>query len=741
MDCFLPLRMHAPVGAILGLGSLITGSASLQQSGSTSEAAVLHAAAGSGFWVPPTEAVQGGGLLAVLDEAPQHAKRALQALQGLLGPTAAASPPGTSGGNQAASGLAAWVLAVCSTLYSQSQAAASGHSARDGEGAGRSGAVPGSTGHGGAALLPLNAYPAAGALRVLVEALTAAPATVTEALASLQGSKAFNTPGGASASVTGATSALLNAASLLRTLAGAPRLPATDVGGPARSLLQTACSVTASSGQQQQLQSSSSSAESSLHSASVEVQVAVIRLAFAHGRYPPTGLTTLVDHLISPQGFSALSAPAKAALLADMQAALACLAPSRAAPAVTQLVTLALTDHTRSTPTTQSQPAATSLVDRFQLQAALWAGLTGIATMAAQAGKKGGAVAGSAPALSMTPELASALAAGAAECYAQLPPLPVLLPGERVALSAACSSASGPVHSALATGALNPASSTHDRGSVSEPKAPYVAATHPVHSLISDAETAVLTTDTAVQQVSAAQPTSAEGKCSTSSRDAQLKMALLQLWASAVRCLGAFQHLGDTAQAAAGAPGLLPSEMFDDAMLMSNTAATTEHPSPSTSTQPQHQESLGNVILHLASSSPPAHTAPGSRQSWATALRASQMRPLLVLAGVTPGGRNHSPVKTAAGAQQLAAVRAWCANAGRVLLEDAMPAAVPWYGPDLASGARNLLASALIAASPQATQVCAFSVVACSQHQCHCKHRASSAPGNHTEQMQTWSWC
>jgi hypothetical protein len=702
------------------------GAASLQQSGSTSEAAVLHAAAGGGLWVMPTEGVQGhgqaaqlGGLLAVLDESPQHAKRALQALQGLVGFTAAASPaPGASGGNLVASGLAAWVLAAGSTLYAQAQAAArqsgpSGHSVRDGEGAGRSGAVTGGTGQGGPALLPLSAYPAAGALRVLVEALTTAPATVSAAVASPQGLKPFNTAQGASAAVTAATSALLNAASLLRSLAGAPRLPATDAGGPARALLQAACSVTASSGQQQQLQSSPSGPDGTLHSAAVEVQVAVTRLAFAHGRYPPTGLTTLVDNLISPQGFSALSAPAKAALLADMQAALACLAPSRAAPAVTQLVTLALTDHTRSTPTTQSQPAATSLVDRFQLQAALWAGLKGIATAAAQTGKNGGAAAGSAPALSMTPELASALAAAAVDCYAQLPPLPVLLPGERAALLSACgSSGTEPGHIALPPSAYIQASSAYGRSSVGSRAAPYVAATHPVRSLISDAETAALVRNAAAQPVGAAQPTSTAGISPTPSQDSHVKMGLLQLWASAVRCLAALQHLGDTVQAAAGAPGLLPSQLLDDAMLMSNTASSTGYPSPpsSPSTQSQHQGSLGSLISHLLPSSTPAPTASGSSQMWAAALRASQMRSLLVLAGVTPGGHSHSPVKTAAGARQLAAVRAWCVNAGRVSVQDVVPAAVPWYGPDLAAGARNLLASALIAASPQATQVCAVVV-------------------------------
>ncbi|KAI8466909.1 MAG: hypothetical protein J3K34DRAFT_524154 [Monoraphidium minutum] len=227
----------------------------------------------------------GGSAAAARVRAARGALRALEAAA-LGAPMAAtgATAGGRLSGGAALAPLAGWLLAAASAT-----AAAAG---------GAAGGAGGSGGGGGGDAPPLAAYPEDGALRPLAERLLL--------------------PG--SGECGGESLGPVEAASLLRVLAAAPRLPTAGWEPLLRRLLRPAAP-------------GGGGAPGWRAGAGCALHCAALDLALRHsGRAPQLGLAPPLDAALMPAAFSQLPAPARALLLRAAPDAVRCLPANRAAP-------------------------------------------------------------------------------------------------------------------------------------------------------------------------------------------------------------------------------------------------------------------------------------------------------------------------------------------------------------------------------------------------------------------------
>lgn len=487
-------------GAALGLGAFLAGPSSLG-SGSSPTSSSSQASFGGGSVL--------GGVLSMLDDVPQLGKRCVRALEGLASPGSAAPAGGGAAGVGAGAGAAAaWVLAACSAALAAQRASTQGGGGggageeERGTAAGAMGAGRGVVGTGGGGVdRPLSAYPEDGALRPLINALTqlaAAPGNTATATATATPppSVALSplVAGGTTAvpaTVSGTMDRLAAAAAVLRCLAAAPRLPANvDLGSMCRRLLVSAASGSSSSTPSNSQSPAVSHSMSltpivSLPAAVMEVQVAVVQLLLAHAASAPsTGLPGLLDELLGVSRFKSLPQPAQIQLLQHLPAALASLAPSRAAPIFTPLPAVAAA----------AGPA---------VAAALWDGLRGVMSAAAAAHASGRAaphgVEGPAP------EAVTSAREAVAALLPPLPPLPALLPGELAAMQEVLLGRPNPASAVLPA----PSHTSHTPVSLSQQS----GAPGPLTPLLKAAAAGAPTANTAA------------------------RIELMHLWVAAARCL------------------------------------------------------------------------------------------------------------------------------------------------------------------------------------------------------------
>ncbi|KAF5834395.1 hypothetical protein DUNSADRAFT_8950, partial [Dunaliella salina] len=435
-----------------------------------------------------------GGLLEVVHAAAGPVKKGIRALEVAA---VAATTAGVSGGSGS---VAAWTLAaVCAAVVGEaggiSTRAAVGYgsgvddAAEEGveeeELGGEEGPVAdgaktaagGGRARKGGELRAVHEYPADGALRNLVEAL------LELSKGSQQAPAAFSSAAHVAPSpspLISPTLPLVAAASILRCLAAAPRLPALDFRNVCRRLLSLPVATVAApafstltppgssplttpradSEHARLLQLNSVMAARAAEKAVTQLQLGVVGLALSHGSEQATGLPGLVDELLMECRFKSLSPAAQAALLQRLPHALACLAPSRAAPLLKGLS--GIVSRASASPLSASSVPATPLASahtpyalhpqqqqqqqqqqrdqqHLSVSCAFWEGLANVlvhthtssSSVIAKATRQGQSVASSQTASpKLPPSAATAAAAAIAQVYAQLPPLPMLLPGE-----------------------------------------------------------------------------------------------------------------------------------------------------------------------------------------------------------------------------------------------------------------------------------------------------------------------
>lgn len=232
--------------------------------------------------------------------------------------------------------------------------------------------------------------------------------------------------------------ALLFAAAAAQCLAEAPRLAAHDYATPARTLLRHAPNALAltAAGRGRQ---GTTCAESPVQ-IFCQLQCSLVHLAVSHGPVAATRLNSLLLDLLSPspsptlntsQGLASLCVQAQVLLLHQLPAALAALAPSRAAVALPAVANHVAALHA-STPHAPTPPNDAQL--EVTVAAAAWQGVGGVL-----------ACSSSQPITSVTPTasmLSHASVQSAAHeavhmLWSLLPPLPPLLSGEVAMLRAA----------------------------------------------------------------------------------------------------------------------------------------------------------------------------------------------------------------------------------------------------------------------------------------------------------------
>ena len=388
---------------------------------------MLPCAAGSSASTPFS-----GGLLA-LPEASRISRRLIKVLE-------AAALPGT--GDRRVPVAAAWMLAdACERLHSSSPLPGLPSGAD-----GPSPSAPGSHRSGSSEAtsrpIPLASYPLdSGAHRPLTEAVKA-----FAALAPLTGSQARS------------------AAAAVRCLAASPRLPANDWGALCQRLWQQPR-------HQPRLPSEGTCSDSENGTSTSELQVAVLKLASAHGSEPSHNLASFLDELASGTSSSGLSVEVQTALFSSLPSVLSCLAGSRHRLAIFAPI-LIIKERLYTDPQDyhKDQPSV-GFKDEggLKLLAAYWTGLRGLMRPKGTSQNKNHINAAGiidAPASNNSPEIDLGLLREAlVEVMQLLPTLPPLMPGEVAALRADLISdnSSGPhrsqespLETARATTSLNP---------------------------------------------------------------------------------------------------------------------------------------------------------------------------------------------------------------------------------------------------------------------------------------------
>jgi hypothetical protein len=222
-----------------------------------------------------------------------------------------------------------------------------------------------------AAAPPLGAYPEAGALRPLAERLLL--------------------PGAGDApAADGGAPGPVEAASLLRVLAAAPRLPAAGWDAPARRLLLRPAArgaAPAAAAPAARLPASSLACTAGGGDPGAALRMAALEFVLAHAHAPALGLASVLDQALLPAAFAALPLPCRAAALRALPAAARALPASRAAPLLQGLPALLPPAPWGAGGTAGGAGAAAPALEAAALEAAAWEGLRGlVAALAARDG-------------------------------------------------------------------------------------------------------------------------------------------------------------------------------------------------------------------------------------------------------------------------------------------------------------------------------------------------------------------
>jgi len=292
---------------------------------------------------PPSWLLSPAGSTSSTTNRLRTARSALKALEAaaLGSGSSSSSGSGTCGGRLTGGGtaasaalapLAAWLLATTSAAAA---AGSMGGSSSSGASAGERGGVSGGATAAGGVLAapPLSAYPEGGALRPLAERLlmpnsgeesgAAAAAAAADAGPPLVAPPAATFgDGSVPASVPPGP---VEAASLLRVLAAAPRLPAAGWEAVCRRLLLRPAAATAAGWQ---------------HETAVPLRLAALDLVLSHAHVTALGLTSLLDHALMPTAFAQLPVACRALLLRRIPDAVRCLPANRAGPLLQGLASL-----------------------------------------------------------------------------------------------------------------------------------------------------------------------------------------------------------------------------------------------------------------------------------------------------------------------------------------------------------------------------------------------------------------